>query len=49
MRCTPTRGMKGIVAGRIEQHGFTTFLPTVKALHRWSDRRKVVELPLFSC
>jgi len=38
-----------VVADRIEQQGFTTFLPTVTEVHRWSDRRKVVELPLFSC
>lgn len=27
----------------------TAFVPTVRAVHRWSDRRKVVEVPLFSC
>ena len=27
----------------------TTFLPTVTEVHRWSDRRKTVILPLFSC
>jgi transcription antitermination factor NusG len=31
------------------ERGVTTFLPLVKAVHRWSDRRKTVELPLFSC
>ena len=25
------------------------FLPLVTELHRWSDRRKLVQLPLFSC
>jgi transcription antitermination factor NusG len=29
--------------------GLTTFLPLVKEVRNWSDRRKVVELPLFSC
>jgi transcription antitermination factor NusG len=26
-----------------------SFLPMVNEVHRWSDRRKVVEAPLFSC
>jgi len=25
------------------------FLPTVKEIHRWSDRKKTVEVPLFAC
>lgn len=29
--------------------GITTFLPLVKEMRRWSDRRKAVELPLFPC
>lgn len=29
--------------------GLTTFLPLVAEVHRWSDRRKVVQMPLFSC
>jgi transcription antitermination factor NusG len=29
--------------------GITTFLPLVKEVRNWSDRRKVIELPLFSC
>ena len=32
-----------------EQQGFTTFLPLVKETRRWSDRKKVVEFPLFGC
>jgi transcription antitermination factor NusG len=38
-----------IVAERIKQHGLTAFLPMTTEVHRWSDRRKKVELPLFSC
>src|ERR1700745_638975 len=38
-----------VVAERIRQQGLTSFLPTITETHRWSDRRKVVELPLFSC
>ena len=29
--------------------GVTTFFPTVTEVHRWSDRMKAVEVPLFSC
>ena len=37
------------VAARLQGHGFTTFLPLATEVHRWSDRRKVVQMPLFSC
>jgi len=37
------------VAHRLREQGFSTFLPLVAEVHRWSDRKKVVELPLFSC
>jgi len=29
--------------------GITTFLPLVTEVHRWSDRRQTVQLPLFPC
>jgi transcription termination/antitermination protein NusG len=38
-----------IVAQRLEEKGVTTFLPLVTEVHRWSDRKKSVEMPLFSC
>lgn len=38
-----------IVAQRLAERNVETFLPTVKETHRWSDRKKTVELPLFSC
>lgn len=38
-----------VVACRLEEQGISTFLPTVCEEHRWSDRKKIVELPLFSC
>jgi transcription antitermination factor NusG len=38
-----------IVTQRLEQQGVTTFLPLVTEIHRWSDRKKKVEAPLFSC
>jgi len=33
----------------LQRTGISTFLPLVKEVRNWSDRRKVVELPLFSC
>ncbi len=38
-----------VVALRLSERGVTTFLPTVTETHRWSDRKKTVDLPLFSC
>jgi transcription termination/antitermination protein NusG len=37
-----------VVAERIRQLQIATFLPTIAETHRWSDRRKIVEIPLFS-
>jgi len=39
---------KSVVA-HLQRQGITTFLPLVSEIHRWSDRRKVVHLPLFTC
>jgi transcription antitermination factor NusG len=38
-----------VVAQRLKDQGVTTFLPLVSEVHRWSDRQKTVELPLFGC
>ena len=38
-----------MVACRLEERGVTTFLPLVTEVRRWSDRKKTVQLPLFSC
>jgi len=38
-----------IVAYRLQERGVDAFLPTLTEVHRWSDRKKRVELPLFSC
>jgi transcription antitermination factor NusG len=38
-----------VVAQETRELGITTFLPVVKEVRQWSDRRKVVESPLFSC
>ena len=37
------------VAAQLTEKGMTSFLPLVSSLQRWSDRRKVVEFPLFAC
>jgi transcription antitermination factor NusG len=37
------------VVSHLKSEGIDTFLPLVSEIHRWSDRRKVVEVPLFSC
>lgn len=38
-----------VVATRLNEKGVTTFYPTITEVHRWSDRKKTVEMPLFSC
>ena len=38
-----------VVAQQLGDKGIATFLPLFREVHRWSDRRKIVELPLFSC
>ncbi len=37
------------VATELQQRGIETFLPVVSQVRNWSDRKKVVEFPLFSC
>lgn len=37
------------VIQRLDERGITTFLPLITEVRRWSDRKKSVELPLFSC
>src|ERR1700730_11997668 len=37
------------ISERLQEQGLTTFLPLVTEVRRWSDRKKKVELPLFSC
>lgn len=38
-----------IVVQRLAERGVTTFLPLSTEVHRWSDRKKTVQLPLFGC
>jgi transcription antitermination factor NusG len=37
------------VAQQLRDRGVTTFLPMFTEVHRWHDRRKTIELPLFGC
>ena len=37
------------VADELQQRGIVGFLPLVRQVRRWSDRKKVVDFPLFSC
>lgn len=37
------------VARGLTERGVPVFLPLVRQTHNWSDRRKLVEMPLFSC
>jgi len=36
------------VTAQLQRKGLETFLPLLKEIHRWSDRQKPVEIPLFS-
>ncbi len=36
------------VAVQLQGKGVETFLPLLHETHRWSDRRKIISLPLFS-
>ena len=38
-----------VVENSLRERGLETFLPVVHEVHRWSDRVKKVEVPLFSC
>jgi len=38
-----------VVEHRLREQGMETFLPTLRETHRWSDRKKIVDVPLFSC
>lgn len=37
------------VSAQLLLKGVQTFLPSVRQIHRWSDRSKAVDVPLFSC
>ena len=44
--CSRSRHEK-ILAATLTNTGVTTFLPLVSETHSWSDRRKLVDVPLF--
>jgi len=37
-----------VVAAQFREQGVSLFLPMITRMQRWSDRRKLVEFPLFS-
>ena len=37
------------IGNELQQKGITAFVPTVREAHRWSDRTKIVECPIFAC
>ena len=37
------------VAAELSAAGVTVFLPTTEEVRQWSDRRKVLQIPLFAC
>ena len=37
------------VAAQFEEKRVCTFLPLLHQVHNWSDRRRAVEIPMFSC
>ena len=37
------------VAAQFEEKRVCTFLPLLRQINKWSDRRAVVEVPMFSC
>src|SRR5579864_2232442 len=37
------------IAAQFEEKRVCTFLPLLRQLHKWSDRKSMVEVPMFSC
>jgi transcription antitermination factor NusG len=37
------------VAAELQERGIVTFVPVSREAHRWSDRIRVLEVPLFPC
>lgn len=37
------------VSAQLQEEGIFTYLPLLNEVHRWSDRQKKVEVPLFTC
>jgi len=47
LHCRPRH--EKFVSNSLVERGVETFLPTITEIHRWSDRKKSVQVPLFSC
>ena len=45
---TRARHEKSVTA-ELQEKGITIYLPLLTQTRRWSDRRKVIQVPLFSC
>jgi transcription antitermination factor NusG len=37
------------IAAELQEKGIKAFLPSASQVHRWSDRRMVIQVPLFPC
>jgi transcription antitermination factor NusG len=37
------------VASELQDKGISIYLPLLTQVRRWSDRRKIIQVPLFSC
>jgi transcription antitermination factor NusG len=37
------------IAQQLQEKRVFTFLPLLQQIHRWSDRKSMVEVPMFSC
>jgi len=37
------------VAAELQERGIETFVPVSREVHRWSDRSRVLDVPLFPC
>jgi transcription antitermination factor NusG len=37
------------VAAELQEKGVSVYLPLIQQVRRWSDRRKIIHVPLFAC
>jgi transcription antitermination factor NusG len=37
------------IAGQLREKSVSSFLPLLQQVHKWSDRRSRVEVPMFTC
>ena len=49
MRCTQWRGTKSEWLRSLKRSVCARFFPLLGQIHKWSDRRVKVEVPMFSC